>query len=167
VLHWLIAALLAAIAAVGWYMMSIEDEPDAGWYFSQHKSVGLLIGLLVLARIAWRLSRRPQGLPATVPRWQALLSTGTQVALYLAMVLMPLTGYLGASYSKRGVQFFGIDTPRWALPDHDTAEQFFDIHSTLIWVLAALVALHVAGALKHLLLDKDGVFQRMWFTPQR
>jgi cytochrome b561 len=53
-------------------------------------------------------------------------------------------------------------TPRWAAPNHDMAERFFDLHSTLIWIVVALVALHVAGALKHLLVDKDRVFQRMW-----
>ena len=76
---------------------------------------------------------------------------------------MPVTGYLGASYSKAGVALFGLPTPHWALPDHGRAELFFNVHSVLVWVLVALVSLHVLAALKHLLLDKNGVFQRMWF----
>ena len=65
------------------------------------------------------------------------------------------------------MQPFGLTTPHWALPNHDRAEQFFGIHSVLIWVLVVLVGVHVLGALKHLLLEKDGVFQRMWFKSQR
>ena len=166
-LHWLLALLLSFIAALGWYMMSVEDEPGSARYFELHKSVGLVIALLVAARIVWRLTHRPASLPASVPRWQALLSAVAVALLYALMVLMPLTGYLGASYSKHGVALFGLATPSWALPDHDTAERFFDIHGVLIWVLVAVVAVHVLGALKHLLVDKDGVFQRMGFGARR
>lgn len=163
VLHWGLALVLTAMAALGWYMMSIEDEPGSGWYFDLHKSIGLVVALLVAARIAWRLTHRPQPLPATVPRWQVRLAQATQALLYALMVLMPLTGYLGAAYSKAGVKFFGLVTPRWALPDHDLAEQFFGIHGVLIWVLVALTTAHVVGGLNHLLRRKDGVFQRMTF----
>jgi cytochrome b561 len=116
-----------------------------------------------VARIFWRLTHRPAPLPPEVPRWQARLAKLTEAALYIVIALMPLTGYLGASYSKSGVAFFGAPTPSWASPNHDTAEFFFGIHSFLIWVLVALVAAHVLGALKHLLIDRDGVFRRMSF----
>ena len=164
ILHWTLASLIAATAALGWYMMSVEHEPGGEWYFNLHKSIGLVIAALVVGRIAWRLRNEPERLPAFVPLWQVRLSTATQMLLYALMVLMPLTGYLGASYTKAGVQLFGLATPHWAVPDHARAEQFFAVHSVLIWVLTALVALHVLGALKHLLLERNGVFQRMWFT---
>ncbi|MDB5731154.1 MAG: cytochrome [Variovorax sp.] len=163
VLHWTLAVLLTFMIGLGWYMMSIEREAGSAWYFNLHKSVGLVIALLVAVGVAWRSGHRPESLPVSVPRWQARLAFVTQTLLYALMVLMPVTGYLGASHSKAGVQLFGLPTPRWAVPDHDRAEQFYNIHSVLVWVLVALVVLHVAGALKHLLWDKDGVFQRMWF----
>ena len=165
-LHWTLAVLLAATTLLGFYMMSVEKEPGAETWFNLHMSVGLVIATLVLARIFWRLAHPPQPLPASVARWQVWLATATQGLIYLSIVLMPVTGYLGASHSKAGVPFFGLATPRWTAPDHDTAEGFFSIHAILIWVLIALVALHVAGALKHLLFEKDGVFQRMWLKPQ-
>jgi cytochrome b561 len=161
--HWGSAVVLALVAALGWYMLSIEDDPGAGWYFAQHKSCGLVFVLLLIVRVVWRLANRPAPFPLVMPKWQEWVASSTQVLLYMLMVLMPLTGYLGASHSERGVQLFGNNLPAWAMANHDTAEWFFDIHSTLIWVLAALVALHVAGALKHLLIDKDGTFTRMWF----
>ena len=167
VLHWALALLLTLTTAVGWIMMAFENEPGSGWIFDMHKSFGLVIASLVAARVVWRLTHRPQALPASVPRWQARLAAAAQGALYVLIVLLPVTGYVGASYSKAGVRFFGWATPRWAVPDHDTAEQFFDVHSVLVWVLVALVSVHVLGALKHLLLDKDGVFQRMGLGARR
>ncbi len=144
-------------------MLSIEDEPGSGWYFDLHKSVGLGVVLLVGARIAWRLTHRPQPLPPTVPKWQRRSALATQALLYGLMVPIPLTGYLGASYSKAGVSFFGIPTARWLLPDHDLAEQFFGIHGVPIWVPVALIRVHVAGALHHLMQRKDGMSLRMTF----
>jgi cytochrome b561 len=163
--HWGSVVVLALVAGLGWYMMSIEDEPGAGWYFAQHKSWGLVFALLLVARLVWRLFNQPASLPVVMPKWQQRLASGTQVLLYLLMVLMPLAGYLGASYSEHGVQLFGTALPVWAIANHDTAEWFFDIHGAMIWVLVALVTVHVAGAMKHLVLDKDGTFSRMWFKP--
>jgi len=79
------------------------------------------------------------------------------------MVVMPVTGFIGASYSRSGVKFFGLSMPAWSVPIHDRAELFFSIHSITVWVLVGLVVLHAAGGLKHLLVERDAVFQRMWF----
>jgi len=163
VLHWGLAILLSALAGLGWYMMSIEDNPGSDWYFNLHKSLGLLFAGLLVLRLLWRLTNRPEPHPDTLPVWQNRLASGTQVLLYVLMVLMPLTGLLGASFSEEGVSFFGRALPQWFTPNHDRAEQFFELHEAIIWALVALVSLHVLGALKHLFIDKDGVFQRMWF----
>jgi cytochrome b561 len=163
--HWGSAVILTLVAALGFYMMSIEDDPGAGWYFAQHKSWGLVFALLLFMRLAWRLFNRPAPFPLKMPKWQEWFASGTQLLLYVLMVLMVLTGYLGASYSAQGVFLFGTALPTWAVANHDTAEWFFDIHSTMIWMLLVLVAVHVAGALKHLLIDRDGTFKRMWFNP--
>ena len=163
VLHWTLALLLTAMTALGWYMTSIEAEPGSAWFFNMHKSIGLVTALLIAARLVWRLTHQPPNLPASMPTWQTRLSRWSHVVLYLVMVFMPITGYLGASYSNAGVHLFGIGTPHWALPDHDEAERLFGLHSVLVWVLVAVVGIHILGACKHLLLDGDGVFQRMWF----
>ena len=160
-LHWLLAVLLSAMAALGWYMLSIEDQPGSGWYFDLHKSVGITVLVLVGLRLLWRLRHTPQRLPSSVPVWQARLSQSTQRLLYLCMFALPIAGLTGALYSKDGVALFGYALPHPA-PDHDLSEQLFSIHGAVVWVLVALVALHAAGGLKHLLIDRDGVFQRMW-----
>ncbi|MDB5898018.1 MAG: cytochrome [Ramlibacter sp.] len=167
VLHWLLAALIAFMAGLGWYMMTVEDEPAGPPLFDLHKSIGLVVLLLVVLRLLWRAGHRPQPLPAGVPAWQARLSGLVQWLLYAGMVLMPATGLIGGSYSRAGVAFFGLPLPTWVTPSRPTAHLFFEIHSWLVWVLVVLVALHALAGFKHLLVDRDEVFGRMWPARRR
>ena len=161
-LHWVLAFLIVGQVAVGWYMLFIEKDPKSGWYFGIHKSFGMIVFLLVILRILWRAKHPPAPLPASVPKWQVRLAHLTQWSLYVCMFLVPIIGFLGASYSQDGVAFFGSQLPTWVAPNDDTSEMFFSVHIALAWLMVSLIALHVAGALKHLLIDKDGVVRRMW-----
>jgi cytochrome b561 len=163
ILHWLLALLIAAMVSLGLYMVSIEDDPGADAFFNLHKSVGIVVFALVLVRALWRLKHRPAELPASLPRWEVVASSVVQWSLYACMIVQPVTGFLGASYSKSGVVFFGWRLPAWRQPDKDTAELFYTMHQAIAWILVALVAVHALGGLKHLLVDRDRVFQRMWF----
>jgi cytochrome b561 len=162
VLHWVLAALIVFMAALGWWMMTVEHEPGGERWIALHQSIGLVVFTLVLLRLVWRLTHRPEPLPPGMPAWQVQLSRLMHWLLYAAMVLLPVTGIVGASHTRAGLHFFGLALPAWAAPDRATAKQFFNIHSILVWVLVALVAMHVLAALKHLLLDGDEVFTRMW-----
>ena len=161
VLHWLLALLLFFMVPLGWYMTSIEDQPGSGWYFNLHKSIGIMVFALVALRLLWRLRHKPENLPSSVPQWRANAASWTQHLLYLCMLILPATGFTGALFSKDGVGFFGVAIAHPA-PNHDLSELLFSIHGATVWVLVALVLLHVAGGLKHLVIDRDGVFQRMW-----
>ena len=161
-LHWLLAALLVFMASLGWWMMTVEREPEGPGLFILHKSTGLVLLALVALRLLWRLAHRPAPLPAGVPRWEVRVGAATQAALYLLMIAVPLTGLAGAMYSRAGLAFFGVELPRWVLADRPTSRQFFELHEALVPVLVAAAALHVAGGLKHLLVDRDEVFARMW-----
>lgn len=163
-LHWTLAVLIIGMVALGWYMLEIEDDPGSAWYFNLHQSIGLVIAGLVLLRLVWRLGHPPGPLPASVPSWQAKVSRATHGLLYAAMVAMPTFGIIGSLLSKNGIVFFGTALPRVFEANHDLAETFFEAHSFTAWILVALVSLHVLAGLKHLLVDKDGVFQRMWFS---
>ena len=162
-LHWTLALLIAGLLGLGWYMMSVEHEPGSAWYFGIHKSFGILVFGLVLLRILWRFTHRPAPLPAQLPAWQVTLSRATHWGLYLCMALMPVLGFMGGIYSKSGVAFFSLPLFVGMVRSHATAELFFELHSALAWLLVALIVVHAAGGLKHLLVDKDRVFQRMWF----
>jgi cytochrome b561 len=162
-LHWLLAILLIGMVGLGWYMMDIEDTPGSDWYFNLHKSIGFVVLILVVVRATWRLSHPPAPLPMTMPAWQMTASTISHWALYGLMLALPLIGLVGAVFSKSGLIIFGLVLPRLAAPNHDVAEFFFSLHSLAAWLLVALVGIHVLAALKHLFIDRDGIFQRMWF----
>src|SRR6478609_5858892 len=101
-LHWVIAFLLIGLISLGWYMTSIGDQPNSSWYFNLHKSFGLIAAMLIFFRLIWRLAHKPAPLPSSVPRWQAILSRAIHFLLYFCMLIMPISGFIGASFSKYG-----------------------------------------------------------------
>jgi len=160
--HWILAVLISTLIGLGWYMLSVEEDPGSAWLFDLHKSLGLAAAMLILLRIVWRIRNAPTALPKTVPIWQSRASSWSHKLLYLLMVLMPVTGYLGASFSGDGVAFFGLPTPDWIVKNDALKEQFFNFHSLIAWILVGIISVHVLAAFKHLWIDRDGVFQRMW-----
>jgi cytochrome b561 len=160
-LHWSVAILIFGMFALGWYMTAIEDDAGSDWYFMLHKSIGIVVLLLVVTRLFWRFGNTPPLLPAQLPRWQVAASKVSHWLLYGTMIAMPLAGLLGALLSKDGLVFFGFQLPRMFSINHDLSESLFSAHSTIAWVLVGLITLHVLAALKHLFVNRDGVFQRM------
>ncbi len=161
ILHWFVAFLVLSLISCGWYMLSIQDQPNSGWYFNLHKSFGLVAATLIFYRLIWRLSHTPAPLPTSVAHWQAVLSRVIHWLLYLCMILMPVSGFIGASYGSHGVSFFGLKIPVWVDPNHIISTQLFNIHGIFAWILVGLISLHVLAAMKHLFINKDKVFQRM------
>jgi len=161
VLHWLIALGIIAMLAIGLYMIGLpRGLPFKAALINFHKSLGLTIFLLVLIRIGvLMVSGRPPLPPMRA--WQRAAASATQVLLYVAMIVMPLTGYLGSSFNRYGTRFWGLALPKWGLDDKALREFWFGIHEISAWILIALLALHVAGALKHQLIDRDGLLRRM------
>lgn len=162
-LHWLTAVLLIGLVALGWYMTTLQDLPGSDWYFNLHVSFGLIAASIIVLRIIWRLSQPPMPLPITKPRWQAKFSKIIHWLLYFCLFAMPFTGFIGESLSKYGVSFFGVALPVWFAKNETLSKQFFNLHYIFAWTLVALVSLHVLAALKHLFINKDRLFQRMWF----
>ena len=168
-LHWLIALLLLGQFAFGLALGDIpRGTPERGYYVNLHKSSGILIGLLVLVRLGWRLAHTPPPLPASTPGWQRRAARISHAALYLCMVLLPLSGYLASNFSKYGVKFFNL--VHWAPwgPDDKTMYAVFNTtHRVAALVLAGLVVLHVLAVAKHMLVERDGLLLRMWPRQRR
>ena len=164
VLHWLIALLIIGNVAGAWLSEDLP-KPDRAAIMALHKAFGITILLLTLVRIAWRLTHTPPPMVETLKAWEAALARVTHWLFYILMLAMPLTGWAFVSAASHGkpVSMFGlINMP--ALPvgfDKTTAGTFQDLHSTLGFVIVGLFALHVAGALKHQFLDRDGTLRRM------
>jgi cytochrome b561 len=166
-LHWLIAAGIVGMIALGWIM---DDVPDAQAYslIQLHKSFGITILLLSVARVVWRLMNPPPPEPP-MPGWQRALALFVHVGLYVLIIAMPLTGWIMASASSDApTRYFGLVDARLpgipGLPAEarDGIEDGFEFaHSNLQWVIIAMLALHIAGALKHQFIDRDGLIARM------
>ena len=162
-LHWTIAALVAAQFALGWAMQAIAKHPpgpraDA---FNLHKSFGLLILAMMVVRIAWRLSHPPPAL-APMPRWQATVARANHALLYAALVVMPVVGYLGSAFSGYPVRFFGIVLPAWTTRHDALKEAMSTAHLAVSWILAAALALHVTAVIKHALEGDSGLWRMGW-----
>jgi len=166
VLHWLLAVLLMAQVAFGWWLGDIpRNTPARGYYVNLHKSTGLLLGLLILARIGWRFGHRAPPLPAAMLRWQQWLAQASHFALYLCMLAVPLSGYVASNFSKYGVKFFNVVVlPPWGSDDRQRYVVFNQAHKIAIVLLLALLVVHAAAAVWHAA-RRDGVFSRIWLRP--
>ncbi len=161
-LHWTVALLIITLLASGWYMVGIaRNTPERAFFFNLHKSLGIIAAMFIVALIAWRIRHQAPPLPATMPRWERLAAALNHRLFYVFMVLMTVAGYLTSSFSKYGPKLFGIPLPHWGWEDAALRGDFAAIHRVTALVFAVLIAIHIAAALKHLWLDKDGVFERM------
>jgi cytochrome b561 len=160
-LHWLIALGIIGLLALGLYMVGLpKGLPLKATLLNLHKSVGLTVFLLVLLRIMARVALQRPPLPPMRP-WQRAAARTTQGLLYVAMVAMPLCGYLGSSFNRFGTRFWGLALPQWGWDDAGLRELFFGLHKAIGYTLIVLIALHVAGALKHQWIDRDNLLARM------
>lgn len=157
-LHWVRALLILGLIAAGWLMTAPNDGVTSTFDFLYpwHKSFGILAFLIVLSQLAIRaMSQLPGPAPLSTP--EKVLSQAAHILMYVLLLVVPLMGYaMSSSYSESdGVTFFGLQVPE-LLPKNDEAFKLFQVlHKTLAYMLLGLVALHVAGALKHRFLDKD------------
>jgi len=162
IFHWLIAALVVLQIGLVIARDGVERE-TAGALMDAHKSVGLSILVLTLARIGWRLANPAIPLPETMARWQKLAARATHILFYVLLIGMPLGGWAASSAAGRDISFFGLFN--WPLlpigGGREAAGRFMDMHELGAWTLYVLVALHVAGALKHHFVDRDNVLHRM------
>jgi cytochrome b561 len=96
-----------------------------------------------------------------MPRWQARVAHANHVALYALLLAQPLIGYLGSEFSGFPVKYFGVTLPGWAGKNVVFKEWLSGAHLAVSWLILLAVALHVAGALKHALINRDGLLARM------
>jgi cytochrome b561 len=163
VLHWLIALLIVANFVLGLVMTDIPGlTPTKLRYFSWHKWAGIVVLALATLRLLWRLYRQPPAYPASLPAWQARVSHRLHQVLYGLMFAVPLSGYFYSMAAGVPVVLFGL----FALPTLIEASPTLKpvlgaLHYWLNMGLAALVAVHVLAALKHLFIDRDGIMGRM------
>jgi cytochrome b561 len=161
-LHWLIAVLILAQIAFGWFLEEIpRGTPMRGFYVNLHKSTGLTIALLIVFRLGWRLAHPPPQLPSFVPTWERMASRVNHLGLYICMLVMPSSGYIASNFSKFGVKLFNVVLlPPWGIDDKRIYAVFNTAHVATSYLFVGLIALHVFAAVRHAF-RHDGVFARM------
>lgn len=161
-LHWLIVALIIVQVTLAW----IADELPLGEKklatLAYHKSVGLTIFALAIIRLAWRWLNPTPELPGTLKPYERALARFTHAALYVLLFAMPLSGWTMSSARGFPVSWFGfLQLPNLVPKSKPLYNALLDTHATLACALGVVVALHIAGALKHHFVLKDDVLRRM------
>lgn len=160
-LHWLMAIGLIGAIAMGWYVSGLPMGLQRLKLINWHKWAGVSLLALFALRLAWRLYK---GAPpaAAAPRWQQQAASAVHGLLYGLMALVPLLGWSYSSAAGFPVVWFGaLPLPDLVAPDKELAQTLKGLHKIAAWTLATLIAAHVAAALKHQFLDKDGLLARM------
>lgn len=161
IFHWVIAVLIIGLLPVGLGMGAMENSPLKFQVFAMHKSFGLLVFFLGLARLGWKFISPPPDHLDTHAHWEVTLAHAAHFWLYVCIIFMPLTGWLMSSAGEFPIPFFGIQMPSLMGKNHDAAEFFEGAHGVLGFTLLFVLALHIAGALKHHVIDKDETLKRM------
>jgi cytochrome b561 len=162
-LHWAIGALLLAEIAFGLLLDEIAPRgtPARAGVINLHKSVGIVLGVLIVLRIGWRLAHAAPPWPASMSVARRRAADLGHVALYACMLVAPLAGYLGSNFSTYGVRFFGVVLPPWGPDSPRVYAALVGVHDASTYLLLALTIGHVVLALKHALVERDGVFDRI------
>ncbi|RFO98787.1 cytochrome b [Rhodoferax lacus] len=166
ILHWVLGAALVAIFVFGIYMADLPFSPTRLKLFNWHKWAGISILALSALRLAWRLSHPAPALPGkmvqAMPAWQLKAHHATHIALYTLFFIVPLIGWAYTSAAGFPVVLFGqLPLPDLVSADKALAALIKPWHEISAFALAGLVVLHIAAALKHQLIDRDGLLKRM------
>ena len=172
-LHWLVALLIGINLVLAWIVDFLPDE-KVRLTIDTHKSIGITIHGLAILRLLWRFAHSPPALPGTYALWERRASQAAHALLYGLIFLLPLSGWLADSAWKDAathpMKLFGlVPWPRisWITNINPTTREilhdaFGAFHQWAGYVLYALLALHILGALKHQFIDKEKELQRMW-----
>ena len=161
-LHWLMALIIFGLLALGFYMSDLPLSPEKLQFYSWHKWAGVTVFLLVWLRLVWRITHRPPALPDTMSRPLQWLAHAGHAALYVLMIVIPLSGWLMSS--AKGVQtvWFGVlPIPDLIGRDKELGKLLHEVHELLNYVLLLTLGGHIGAALWHHFVKKDDILRRM------
>lgn len=161
-LHWLMAAMILGLLALGIYMSDLPLSPQKLTLYSWHKWAGVTVFVLVWLRLLWRITHRPPALPETLSPLMRLAAHAGHSALYLLMIAIPLTGWLMSSAKGFQTVWFGVlPIPDLLGRDRELGDLLQQVHKLLNLLLMLTLAGHVAAALWHHFVLKDDTLRRM------
>ena len=161
-LHWLVAAMVIFVLAAGIAMSNMSEGPAQNMLFDLHRSCGALLLPLMVARLLYRLTHKPPPLPDDIPPIQRLAAEATHWALYAAVIVQVLLGWVGTSAYRAPISVFWLFElpPIWP-EDRAFSESILGLHAWVGITIAVLASVHIAGALFHHFVRRDTVLLRM------
>ncbi len=160
-LHWIIGLLIIGLLALGFYMSDLPNTPDKFAIYGLHKSLGIVVLGLVIVRVLTRLRATVPAPMTTHRKWEVGLAHAIHAVFYVSMIGMPLSGWAMSSAGGHPVVLFGIPLPPLVGEDKALGQAMRDLHGLFADVFVVTIGLHVAGALKHHFIDRDGTIARM------
>ncbi len=156
VFHWIMALLIIFMIGFGIYITDFagEDSANRSILFDLHKSLGVLVLILLSFRIINRFINHPPALPQTIKKYERIFAHLGHFGLYALMLIVPLSGYLMSNSYGFEVKFFGILLPFITSIDIDNAKIFHDIHEISAFTLAGLIGIHIIAVIKHRFFDQ-------------
>lgn len=162
IFHWAIAVAVIVMIPAGVIMMRIGPGEAQNMLYNLHRSLGAAVLLLMALRLAWRLVH---GAPAPLPTLNAFERAASAVVhrlLYALLLVQPVIGWAATSAFGAPIVVFGLfRLPDFVAKNEALSKQLFALHNVIGLTLAALIALHVAAALYHHFIRRDGVLRRM------
>ncbi len=164
-LHWLGAVLILLLLGHGWWMTHLAPRSDRLAHYAGHAGLGYDLLALLILRLLWRWSHAVPDLPPDSKPWERLAAQAGHIGLYVFMFAATLTGWAlaGTFSSPLNKDAFGLAVPAiFVSQDRAMHELFESSHKILSYLLAALIVIHIAGALRHHFIKRNDVLRRMW-----
>ncbi len=157
-LHWVIALLVFALIAVGWYMAENEIYD----LYPYHKAIGMLVLFLAVLRILWALTNTHPAFPDTMTGIEKIAAYFGHTVLYILLLLMPISGYIYSASGGYGITFFGLfDIPLLIEKNEQLHKIAGEAHEIIAFTALAIIIGHIIMAYKHHFIDKDNTMQKM------
>jgi cytochrome b561 len=161
-LHWLIAACVLTTAPVAVAMTRVNKGPTQDMLYNFHKSLGVLILILMILRLINRLAAGAPIADPGIEPWQKAVSSAVHTSLYVLLFAMPIVGHTANSAYGAPTPFFGLfNLPPIVGKNEALATQLFTIHRWVGWLVVMIVLVHVGAALYHYFIRSDNVLHRM------
>ena len=161
-MHWLVALLVFVTFPVGVIMSEMALSPDKLRMLSYHKWLGVTVFILLVVRLVWRVAHKPSPLADSMPQWQVVAAKAVHVLLYVLLFAIPLSGWLMSSAKGFQTVYLGVlPLPDLLTKDKALGNALNNLHLVLNITMLLLVTAHVAAALKHQFVDRDGTLARM------
>lgn len=161
--HWVVGLVMIGMLLFGMYLDNLVPRgPEKGALMGIHKAVGVLVLIVGLWRVGYRLVQGFLKDAAPMPKWQSVAAKVVHWVLLISILAMPITGVLGSYFGGRDIDVFGLFTIASSMePDKVMADRFMGMHGAFAKVTILAVVLHVIGAIKHHVIDKDDTLKRM------